>query len=234
MAAPFRHEYKYLCSNTQLRIQQGRLEALLRPDPHAGPDGRYAIRSVYFDDPEDSCLRENEDGADPRAKYRLRIYNGSDSRISLERKAKLRGMTHKDAVLVDRKTADALLAGQIPFPTGEESPLLRRMLTDMTLRVLRPRVIVQYVRTPFVLAAGNVRITLDEHIASSQAVDRFFEPDYPLRPVLPTGQGVLEVKWDQLLPSWVYQSLQLEDLHWTAFSKYDLCRKYNTMGGIDL
>ena len=234
MAAPFRHEYKYLCSNTQLRIQQGRLEALLRPDPHAGPDGRYAIRSVYFDDPEDSCLRENEDGADPRAKYRLRIYNGSDSRISLERKAKLRGMTHKDAVLVDRKTADALLAGHIPFPAGEESPLLRRMLTDMTLRVLRPRVIVQYIRTPFVLAAGNVRITLDEHIASSQAVDRFFEPDYPLRPVLPTGQGVLEVKWDQLLPSWVYQSLQLENLNWTAFSKYDLCRKYNTMGGIDL
>lgn len=234
MAAPFRHEYKYLCSNTQLRIQQGRLEALLRPDPHAGPDGRYAIRSVYFDDPEDSCLRENEDGAEPRAKYRLRIYNGSDSRISLERKAKLRGMTHKDAALVDRKTADALLAGRIPFPAGEESPLLRRMLTDMTLRILRPRVIVQYVRTPFVLAAGNVRITLDEHIASSQAVDRFFEPDFPLRPVLPTGQGVLEVKWDQFLPSWVYQSLQLENLHWTAFSKYYLCRKYNTMGGIDL
>ena len=230
----FRHEYKYLCTDGQLRILQARLESLLKPDPHAGADGRYDIRSVYFDDPDDGCLRENEAGSDPRAKYRLRIYNGSDSRISLERKAKLRGMTHKDGVPVPRSLAEALLAGSIPFPRPEDPPLLRRMLTDMGLRVLRPKVIVQYVRTPFVLAAGNVRITLDEYIASSQAVDRFFAADFPLRPVLPTGQGVLEVKWDQFLPSWIYGSLQLEGLQWTAFSKFYLCRKYNTMGGVEL
>ena len=120
MAAAFRHEYKYLCSNTQLRILQRRLEAMLRPDPHAGADGRYDIRSVYFDDPEDSCLLENLDGTDPRAKYRLRIYNGSDTRISLERKAKLRGMTHKDAVPVSRAAAEALLSGRVPFPGQED------------------------------------------------------------------------------------------------------------------
>lgn len=234
MSASFRHEYKYLCTNGQLRVLQARLETLLRPDPHAGSDGRYDIRSVYFDDPDDSCLRENEDGTDPRAKYRLRIYNGSDKRISLERKAKVRGMTHKDAARVSREIADALLAGRIPFPGPEHDPMLRRMLTDMRLRTMLPKVIVQYVRTPFVLEAGNVRITLDEHIASSQAVDRFFETAYPVRQVLPSGQGVLEVKWDQFLPSWVYQSLQLDGLQWTAFSKYYLCRKYNTMGGIDL
>ena len=234
MPALFRHEYKYLCTNEQLRVEQARLEALLKPDPHAGPEGRYRIRSVYFDDPGDSCLLENEDGSDPRAKYRLRIYNGSDRRISLERKAKRRGMTHKDAVLVSRGEAEALLAGRIPFPRPEHSPLLRRMLADMRLRVLRPKVIVQYTRTPFILETGNLRITLDEQIASSQAVDRFFRPEIPLRQVLPTGQGVLEVKWDELLPSWVYQSLQLEGLQWTSFSKYYLCRKYTTMGGVEL
>ena len=234
MPAAFRHEYKYLCTNEQLRTEQARLSAMLRPDPHAGSDGRYDIRSLYFDDPEDGCMLENEDGTDPRAKYRLRIYNGSDARISLERKAKVRGMTHKDAVLVSRETAEALMTGQIPFPGAEAPALLRRMLTDMQLRVLRPKVIVRYTRTPFVLPMGNVRITLDEQLCSSQATDRFFERDIPLRPVLPTGQGVLEVKWDELLPSWVGRSLQLEGLQWTAFSKYWLCRKYNTMGGIDL
>ena len=234
MDAAFRHEYKYLCGPGQLLVERRRLEALLRPDPHAGADGSYGVRSVYFDDPEDGCLRENEAGTDPRAKYRLRIYNGSDSRISLERKAKVRGMTHKDAVLLPRQTAEALLAGQIPFPGPGAPPRLRRMLTDMGLRVLRPKVLVQYGRTPFVLETGNVRITLDEHLCSSQAVDRFFDRDIPLRPVLPAGQGVLEVKWDQFLPDWVYRSLQLEGLQWTAFSKYYLCRIYNTMGGIAL
>ena len=230
MATPFRHEYKYLCDGGQLAVEESRLRSLLRPDPHAGAAGRHAVRSVYFDDPEDTCLRENENGADPRAKYRLRIYNGSDERVSLERKAKVRGLTHKDAALVPRATAEALLAGQIPFPGPEDSPLLRRMLTDMHLRCLRPKVVVQYDRTPFILEIGNVRVTLDEHIASSQAVDRFFEPDIPLRPILQTGRGVLEVKWDELLPSWLYASLQLEGLQWTNFSKYYLCRMYNTVG----
>ena len=179
-------------------------------------------------------MRENENGTDPRAKYRLRIYNASDRRISLERKAKLRGMTHKDAALVSRADAEALLHGQIPFPRPEHSPILRRMLTDMRLRVLRPKVIVQYSRTPFVLDTGNVRITLDEQLASSRAIDRFFERSLPFRPVLPAGQGLLEVKWDELLPSWVSASLQLEGLQWTSFSKYYLCRIYNTMGGVNL
>lgn len=234
MPSPFRHEYKYQCTRQQLAVERARLGSLLRPDPHAGPDGRYAIRSVYFDDPADRCLRENEDGTDPRAKYRLRIYNCSDARISLERKAKVRGMTHKDAARVSRADAEALLAGRLPFPRAEHSPLLRRMLADMRLRVLRPKVIVQYNRTPFILDTGNVRITLDEQICSSQAIDRFFQRDIPLRSVLADGQGVLEVKWDELLPSWLYRSLQLEGLQWTSFSKYYLCRIYHTMGGTDL
>ena len=212
MPAAFRHEYKYLCTPGQLLIERKRLESMLRPDPHAGPDGRYAIRSAYFDTPDDQCFYENEDGDDPRAKYRLRIYNCSDRRISLERKAKVRGMTHKDAVRVDRTTADALLAGRIPFPKADDPPLLRRMLTDLRLRALTPKVIVQYVRTPFVLDVGNVRITLDEQISSSPAVDRFYEPEIPLRQVLAAGQGVLEVKWDELLPDWLYRSLRLEEL----------------------
>ncbi len=234
MSTDFRHEYKYLCTYDQLLLERKRLESLLTPDPHAGADGTYQIRSVYFDDPWDTCLQENEAGTDPRAKYRLRIYNGSDARISLERKAKLRGMTHKDAALVSRAAAERLLAGQIPFPGPADSPMLRRMLADMRLRTLRPKVIVQYRRTPFVLGTGNVRVTLDEQISSSQAVDRFFAAELPLRQVLPTQMGVLEVKWDQLLPDYVYRSLQLEGLQWSGFSKYYLCRIYNTMGGVNL
>ena len=228
--AEFRHEYKYLCDGGQLTVERARLGSLLRPDPHGGAAGRYAVRSVYFDDFEDACMRENEDGTGPRAKYRLRIYNGSDERISLERKAKVRGLTHKDAALVPRAAAEALLEGRIPFPGPEDPPLLRRMLVDMRLRCLRPKVVVQYDRTPFILEVGNVRVTLDEHIASSQAVDRFFEDNIPLRPILPTGRGVLEVKWDELFPSWLYASLQLDGLQWTNFSKYYLCRIYNSVG----
>ncbi len=143
-------------------------------------------------------------------------------------------MTHKDAVVVSRGLAETLLVGQIPFPTPEHPPLLRRMLSDMRLRVLRPAVVVQYTRTPFLLDTGNVRITLDERIASSQAVSRFFEPEIPLRRILPEQQGILELNWDLLLPEWLKTSLQLEDLQWSSFSKHYLCRRFNTNGGNEL
>ena len=82
------------------------------------------------------------------------------------------------------------------------------------------------------IQVGNVRITLDEAISSSQEIDRFFAADLALRPVLPDGQGVLEVKWDELLPSWLHDALGLESLRWSGFSKYYLCRAYNIEGGI--
>lgn len=230
MQAEFRHEYKYLCSNDQLVIEQRRLMPLLRLDPHAR-GGSYLIRSLYFDTPDDSCFYENEDGSDPRSKYRLRIYDCREQPATLERKLKCRGMTHKDSAQLSREQADLLVSGRIPLPESGMSPALKHMLTDMRLRLMRPAVIVQYERIPFVHPAGNVRITLDCHLTSSQALGRFFSPDIPMRPVLPDGQGILEVKWDQFLPSYIYRHLQLEGMQWMSFSKYYLCRKYNTHGG---
>ena len=226
----YRHEYKYQCSGLQLKVLENRLCALLRPDPHAGASGTYLIRSVYFDTPDNTCYYENENGVDPRAKYRIRTYNCSDRRITLERKIKRRGMTHKDAASLTRAQCRQMLRGIIPEITPDMPPILAEMLTEMRKKAMRPAVIVQYERRPFICPVGNVRITLDFRISSSQSFDLFFQRNIPLRPVLSNGQGVLEVKWDQLLPSYIRQQLELDELQWTAFSKYYLCRKYNTHG----
>lgn len=232
MATEYRHEYKYLCSAQQLVTERKRLERLLRADAHVGADGSYRIRSVYFDTPGNDCYYENEDGVDRRSKYRVRIYNCSDDRIRLERKTKCHGMTHKDACAITRGQCDALLKGHIPAVTEGMPPALAKMLTELRLRCMRPAVIVQYDRVPYVHPIGNVRVTLDLAISSSQQFDRFFDPALPARPILASGQGVLEVKWDQLLPSYLKEQLQLEGLRWTSFSKYYLCRKYNQHGGL--
>ena len=58
----FRHELKLLCSAQDLAIVRARLKNLLPFDTHAGENGQYTIRSLYFDDYNDSCLRENEAG----------------------------------------------------------------------------------------------------------------------------------------------------------------------------
>lgn len=227
----FRHEYKYICSDSQLELLKHRIDGLISLDKHVKKSGMYNIRSAYFDDYFDTCLKENIAGTDPREKFRIRIYNYSDERISLELKKKVNGKTQKHSCSLTRSQCDLLLAGT-PLPISNEyPPVLQKLCLQMRMRGLKPVVIVEYDRVPYVLKEGNVRITLDLNICSSNEINRFFDADIGKRPVMPIGKQVLEVKWDEFLPDVLYQKLQLDNLQRTAFSKYQMCRQYSLLGG---
>ena len=153
----YRHEYKYMIDARQEGILMLKARSLMQPDAHAGADGRYMVRSLYLDDPEDSAVR-------------------------------------------------------------------KRLLTEINIRGMMPKTIVTYERVPLVYSGGNVRITFDRRITSSEDLRHFLTADYTERPVLPPGQSILEVKWDELMPGFIRENLKMEDLHWLAFSKYFLCR----------
>lgn len=227
----YRHEYKYLVSAGELEILKVRAEAIMQRDSHVNKAGRFAgiynIRSVYFDDLVDTCYMENESGTDPREKFRIRIYNHSDERISLELKSKRSGMCLKQSCRLTREQCDTLLKGE-PLPESEGyPPILQKLLLQMKTRGLRPVVIVEYDRIPYVHPLGNVRVTMDCHISASAECQRFFDDSLPLRPILPPGQHILEVKWDELLPDHIYHAMNLQNLQWTSFSKFYLCRRFS-------
>jgi len=223
----FRHEQKYLITTAQISMLENRIRHLLKPDPHTGADGSYNIRSLYFDDYENRCFYENENGIDPREKFRIRIYNGSADRITLECKRKERGKTLKTSCPLTREQTQMLMVGK-PLPDLAAQPQpLQKLTLQMLTRRLRPVVIVEYDRIPFVYPSGNVRVTLDTNVASSSRVDLFLDPWIPKRPVLPVGQQLLEVKFDEYLPDFIHRNLQLQNLQLTAFSKYYICRKYS-------
>lgn len=136
-------------------------------------------------------------------------------------------MTQKTSCRLSKEEFQQILSGRL-LPKAAEDPLLRRFLLQQELR---PKVIVSYQRTPFVYAPGNVRITLDRNIGSSQDFSRFFDPRLPVRPILPKGQHILEVKYDEFLPDFLYQAMSLGTLRQATFSKYYLCRKFS-MGGM--
>lgn len=223
----YRHEFKYICSYGQLRMLQVRLTGLIPPDPHAGEEGIYNIRSLYFDDYCDRYLSENEAGTDPREKFRIRIYNHSSERISLELKRKVRSKTQKLSCPLTEEQCRTLMAGEIPELPKDAPAVLRKLCLLMETRLMRPKVIVEYDRVPYIYPQGNVRITLDENIRASGRADLFLEDQIPLRPIMPLGQHILEVKYDEYLPDFIYRAVQLPNLRPTAFSKYYLCRKYN-------
>ena len=222
----FRHEFKYLISRSELEHLKLRMCAMMRPDPHVGGNGSYHISSLYFDDLDDTCYFENESGTDPREKYRIRIYNGSPSNIHLECKRKERGKVLKTACSLTREQADLLVGGKTVPDIAGQDPVLRKLTMLMMTRGMRPVIIVDYDRIPFICSTGNVRVTLDMNLASSSNVSSFFDGAALRRPVLQAGQHLLEVKYDEFLPDQIYRSLQLDNLMATAFSKYYLCRKY--------
>ena len=222
----FRHELKYTCSQGALTILEHRLSPLLQPDPHAGPGGIYHIRSVYFDDPYDRCVRENLAGVSHREKWRIRAYNCSPDRLSLECKTKEHDMIHKDSCILTQAQLRLLMAGQ-PCPvTADAPPLLNRFSGLIRTQGFAPKVIVGYDRRPYIYRPGNVRITFDSHIFSSPDLDGFFSRELRRRPVQRTEQHLLEVKFDEYLPDWIRQAIQMEGMYQTTFSKYFLCRKF--------
>ena len=224
----YRNELKYICTEADLAILESRIKVLCKRDSHVGSSGTYDIRSIYFDDVNDSCFNENESGTDPRAKFRIRIYNGNANRITLEKKSKSHGMTHKDSAILSREQFNDIMSGK---PSGlfknssDLAPLLNQFEALMYTKGYRPKTIVAYKRTPFVFKVGNVRITLDRNIGHTDKFDLFFDETLPLTPVLTNGTHILEVKYDELLPDFLYNALNLDGLKYTNFSKYYLSRK---------
>ena len=205
---------------------QNRINHLLTPDSHIENYGGYTIRSLYFDDYYNHCFWENENGTDPREKFRIRIYNHSTERIILECKRKERGKTLKTSCPLTLAQTKTLMEGKVLPNIDRQYPLLQKLTLEMLTHRLRPVIIVEYDRLPYVYADGNVRITLDTNISSSRAVGSFLEEWIPKRPVMPLGQQLLEVKYDEYLPDFIYRNLQLQNLKQSAFSKYYICRKY--------
>ena len=222
----YRHELKYLISDAAIPMIRNRINHLLTLDSHVGSTGSYTIRSLYFDDYKNTSFYDNENGIDPKEKFRIRIYNHSTDRIMLECKRKERGKNLKTACPLTLEQTVQLMQGNVLPDIGNQPQLLQKLTMQMLTRGLKPVVIVEYERIPYVYPNGNVRVTLDTNISSSKAVLSFLDDVIPKRPVMPLGQQLLEVKFDEFLPDYIYRNLQLENLQQTAFSKYYICRKY--------
>ena len=226
----YRQEWKYICTQAQLDILKHRLLPVMKYDRHQVSDGTYHIRSVYFDDFKNAGMQENEDGLDCRKKYRIRIYNRSADLIHLEIKSKRKGMTHKESCTISRQTCEALI-NRSPIPYREDYPEpLKQLYLAIQTKGLRPVTIVEYERTAFVHPLGNVRITFDRNIAASHYVSRFLETNTYAIPILERGQHILEVKFDDFLPSQIRNAVDMGCLTRSAFSKYYIARSNHYRG----
>ena len=218
-----RHEWKIEISPVDLLTIRQRLNAVAKPDEHA-VDGKYEIRSLYFDNGADKALREKLDGVNMREKFRIRYYNADTSLIHLEKKSKFNGLCNKQSAVLTAQEAQAIVDGDLDWMLHADRPLVQELYSKMQSQGLRPKTIVDYTREPFVFGPGNVRVTLDYEIRTGMNCVDFLNPECTM---VPAGNAiVLEVKWDEFLPDIIRDAVQLSGRRAGAFSKYAACRIY--------
>jgi hypothetical protein len=226
MTNGYRHELKYLINRKDAELLKIRLKGIMDPDSHAGPSGKYTIRSLYFDDFAGTAFYEKLDGVAERTKYRIRYYDYDASLIKLERKEKIGNLTRKTAQTLTQADARVLEAGAIrPCPDHPDG-LARELRLACMCRGLRPKVLVDYDRTPFVCRDGNTRITLDENLRTLPFDAQLFSSTRAMIPVLEPHQVILEVKFDDYLPGYLRDALADIPKAPMAISKFAFCMNY--------
>lgn len=220
----YRVENKYCCSETDFLELQGRIGNVLASDTNECGEHGYSVISLYFDDWEDSCFQDTLNGREIRDKYRIRIYNNCLEEIRLEVKRKKDCRVSKASRRISEKQLYRLMNGQcIEDERSAQDPAT---LFNLAIQMcgLKPRIIVAYERKAYVFDAGNTRITFDRNIRASNWIEQFGQKSINYD-FLHGHNAVLEVKYDEFIPDFVLQLLELGNLQQSSYSKYQLCRE---------
>lgn len=230
-----RYELKYYIHPDEMVWVRRMIDPFMHIDKYANGhrDGRYIVRSIYFDTPGMRFYHEKDAGTKNRRKLRVRTYN----------------QFHHDAVSfleIKRKYGNAILKERVRLPWSDALTLLKysnncagpkvlqeadlthasmvsvqRFLSLMDLLSLRPVVLVVYDREAYV---GNensrIRVTFDCDVRSAiePTLAEIFE-DRDLRR-LTNRKQILEVKFDGAMPAWLRPVTARLNRSHQAISKY--------------
>lgn len=220
-----RHEFKYKIDQLQFDVLRKNLVQVLKPDPHMGATGKYNVRSLYFDDFRNSAFWEKQAGVYSRDKYRIRIYNCSDSFIKFERKTKIHNYILKESVRITREEADRIIAGDVCFLANSPHKLLREFYRKARCDLMKPIAIVEYDRVAYFYPVGNVRITFDTELRMGLGNISFFDPNICTVSILNEQDVILEVKYNEVLPLFISGLFPDTIRPRLAIGKFVMCRE---------
>lgn len=217
----YRNENKYLCTEREFSIIFHRLSCIMKKDENITIENGYNIRSIYFDNYSSDFFFQNDAGLNERIKVRIRIYNKNKDVIKLEIKSKKNGLINKVGCKISENIFMKILNGSISMSDCDNN-ILKKVYILIKTQYLKPKIIVEYERYVFINKNGNVRITFDRNIRASKKIERFFEDNIYAIPLQELNHHLLEVKYDEFLPDYISNALELNNLELTTFSKYYL------------
>lgn len=225
MIQVLRKEKKYILPRKNAMELERQLSGIMALDRN-GVEGRYFIRSQYFDSLYDRDLTDNLAGVWEKSKLRLRVYSLDAEKAKLEWKQKWGLDSLKSSLTVTREQALAMERGDAAFLLHMDSDLARELYFRFTEGNYRPKTIVEYWRKALLYPAGDVRITFDTDIRGSVCPWGLFEP-LGTFPITTTEYVLMEVKYSELIPQLLVDVLREANSLQTSNSKYFQARLLN-------
>ncbi len=220
-----RHELKFPATAAQCEILRQRFSACMKYDQN-GENGKYRITSLYLDDAYNSAYNDKLLGADTRKKYRIRTYNLNPDLIHFECKYKDTDMVSKRGCWISKEQYESVLRSDFTFTWDSRyaGTVLEDAGISHALAMLKPSVIVDYNREAFVNPEGNVRFTIDSGFKVGEFSNDMFSP---LTQYIAVTEpvAVVELKYDDYIPSYLFDLVQGIKLEQASVSKFLLCKE---------
>lgn len=223
-----RLEVKYLVNRTTRTALARDLAAFMTPDVHAGPNGTYLVRSLYFDTPDYHAYHSKLAGLGERHKLRTRTHCGDPGEAQVVRmEVKSRYLSHVSKISVALPREDYLVVEEsiwrriLPPPrildafpgAGEFFRLLKQYNME-------PKIVVQYRRQALERRElGRVRVSIDDELVATRHPQLLGELCGPRR-LLKHGNAIVEFKMDGFMPYWLHTLVSKYDLVNQALSKF--------------
>lgn len=221
----YRHELKFYINQFEYEILRKNVQAVLKQDKNSVNENGYLIRSLYFDNLYDTDLYEKNYGILRRKKIRIRIYNKSDSVIKLERKHRYGEYICKESAALQKEEFYQLLNDRNDFLLKKDQAIYKDFYHYLRSEHLSPKVIVDYVREAYVEEESDVRITFDKNLSTGINSTDIFSENLVTIEALKPPVLIMEVKFNEYLPSYIRRVLNLESHNRAAISKYVICRE---------
>ena len=217
----YRHELKFIINNGDIPLLKKKLSLFMKEDEHY--DGEYFIRSLYFDDIYHSAYYDKLNGTKDREKYRIRFYNFDKSFISLELKGKNNNLSYKKRCNISLEEYNYLLRKDYSKIDANDRELLSSFIFDLKTKNLVPVILVDYNREAYTYEFEDVRITFDRDVRSANYNDNMFDQNSFMKKVFDDDSIILEVKYNDRLPSFINDIIKNTRMIKIGISKYVLC-----------
>ena len=220
-----RYERKFIVTKDQFERLLPAVSEYMDPDPYCLDGKSYRLVNIYFDDDQDSIIRQSVRKPVYKEKLRLRSYDvpeSEDTVVYLELKCKYHGIvTKRRAGFPYKDIKNYLETGVHP---ATESYIYEQVLCEIDSFLKRspccPKMLLSYDRHAFFLKNDKeTRLTFDENIITRRSDLDLLHGVYGER-LIPEDRMIMEIKIPDAVPLWLSKILSEEQIFMSSFSKY--------------